>query len=116
MAEAQNTNDLLIAEQQLAQREAEINSLKGQMQYLEQTAALSSITVSLQPYILSQPVDTSWQPGETLRRAFDDLIDRMRDFADFLIYFAVAVLPFLLILVLTIFAIVLILIVRVRPG
>ena len=116
MAEAQNTNDLLIAEQQLAQREAEINALKGQMQYLEQTAALSSITVSLQPYILSQPVDTSWQPGETLRRAFDDLIDGLRDFADFLIYFAVAVLPFLVIVGLIIFGVVRFVMTLVRRG
>ena len=116
MAESQNTNDLLIAEQQLAQREQEINALKGQMQYLEQTAALSSITVSLQPYILSQPVDTSWQPGETLRRAFDDLIDGLRGFADFLIYFAVAILPFLIIAGLIIYGVVRLVTSRVRRN
>jgi len=106
MAEAQNTTDLLQAEAQLTQREAEIEALKGQMQYLEQSAALSSITVSLSPYILSQPVDTTWQPGETVRRAFDDLLDSLRGFADFLIYFAVAALPWLIVAGLVIYGIV----------
>lgn len=96
MSEAQNTNDLLLAEQQLSQREAEIESLKGRMQYLEQSAALSSITISLQPYILSQPVDTGWRPDETLRRAVDTLLNDLRDFGDFLITFAVVALPWLL--------------------
>jgi hypothetical protein len=42
MQEARVTKDLLEAEQQLTQREAEIESLKGRMQYLEQSARLSS--------------------------------------------------------------------------
>lgn len=106
MSEAQNTTDLLQAETLLTQREADIEALKGRMQYLEQSASLSEITVSLAPYILSQPVDTSWKPGETLRRAFDDLLDSLRGFADFLIYFAVAVLPWLLLAGLIIYGVV----------
>ncbi len=97
MSSAQNTNDLLQAEQLLTQREADIEALKGRMQYLEQSAALSEITISLQPYILSQPVDTSWNPGETFRHAIDQLLNDLRGFADFLITFLVAVLPWLVV-------------------
>jgi hypothetical protein len=97
MAEAQNTNDLLLAEQQLAQREAEIEALKGRMQYLEQSAALSSITITLQPYILSQPVDTRWNPAETFRNALDGLLNDLREFGDFLITFVVRVLLWLVV-------------------
>jgi hypothetical protein len=95
MAEARTTKDLLEAEQQLTQRESEIESIKGRMQYLEESAQLSSIWVELQPYILSQPVGEQWRPAETARRAVDTLLDGLRGFADFLIVFAIAVLPWL---------------------
>jgi DNA repair exonuclease SbcCD ATPase subunit len=98
MQEARVTKDLLEAEQQLTQREAEIESLKGRMQYLEQSARLSSIWIELQPYILSQPVGDQWRPAETARRAVDALMDGLRGFGDFLIFFAIAVLPWLVVI------------------
>lgn len=116
MASAQNTTDLLQAESLLTQREADIEALKGRMQYLEQSAALSAITIQLSPYILSQPVDTSWQPGETFRNALDSLIGSLRDFADFLITFVIAVLPWLVVAGLIIWGIVRFIRSRVRRG
>jgi hypothetical protein len=98
MANAQTTEELLLAESQLTQREAEIESIKGRMQYLSQSAALSSISIELSPYILSQPVDTSWKPAETIRRALEDLVESLRDFADFAIYTLIACGPWLIIL------------------
>ena len=67
MENAQTTEELLQAEYQLTQREAEIESIKGRMQYLSESARLSSISISLQPYILSQPVDSTWRPAESSR-------------------------------------------------
>jgi Flp pilus assembly protein TadB len=104
--EARNTKDLLEAEQQLTQREAEIESIKGRMQYLEQSARLSSIWIELQPHILSQPVGDTWRPAETSRRAVDTLLDGLRGFGNFAIFFAIAVLPWLLAIGLVIFLIV----------
>ena len=104
--EARNTKDLLEAEQQLTQREAEIESIKGRMQYLEQSARLSSIWIELQPHILSQPVGDEWRPAETGRRAIDTLLDGLRGFGDFAIFFAIAILPWLLAIGLVIFLIV----------
>lgn len=106
MSEAQNAEDLLNAEQQLTQREAEIASIKGQMQYLSQSAALSQISISLQPYILSQPVDNSWRPAETVRRAWEALLSSLRGFGDFAIVLGIAVLPWLVVIGLVIFGIV----------
>lgn len=97
MENSQSTEELLQAEAQLTAREAEIESIKGRMQYLQQSAALSSISIELQPYILSQPVDTRWSPAETVRRAVDALLDNLRDLADLGIYFGIACLPPLLI-------------------
>jgi len=95
MEDARNTKDLLEAEQQLTQREAEIESIKGRMQYLEQSARLSSIWIELQPHILNQPVGDQWRPAETTRRAVDTLLDGLRGFGDFAIFFAIAILPWL---------------------
>jgi hypothetical protein len=106
MEEARNTKDLLEAEQQLTQREAEIESIKGRMQYLEQSARLSSIWIELQPHILSQPVGDEWRPAETGRRAVDTLLDGLRGFGDFAIFFTIAILPWLLAIGLVIFLIV----------
>ena len=106
MEEARNTKDLLEAEQQLTQREAEIESIKGRMQYLEQSARLSSIWIELQPHILSQPVGDEWRPAETGRRAVDTLLDGLRGFGDFAIFFAIVILPWLLAIGLVIFLIV----------
>ena len=96
MKESATTADLLLAEQQLTQREAEIESLKGRMQYLTESARLSSITINLSPYQPSQPLGTNWRPAETTRRAFDTLVNSLRGFADFMILFVIAILPWLL--------------------
>ena len=74
MEEARNTEDLLQAEQQLTQREAEIESIKGRMQYLEQSARLSSIWIELQPHILSQPVGDE-EGGPALQENLQRLLD-----------------------------------------
>jgi hypothetical protein len=106
MRNADTTEDLLFAEQQLTQREVEIEALKGRLQYLGEAASLSRITVNLQPYILSQPRDDSWMPLETVRRAVDALIESLQDFADFLIVFGIAFLPWLAIIGLVVWAVV----------
>lgn len=95
MQEAETTEDLLQAEQQLTERERQIESIKGRMQYLSQSAQLSSITVELQPSILNQPVSTRWRPAEAARRALEGLVDGFKGLVDFLIFFAIAVLPWL---------------------
>lgn len=97
MENAQTTEELLMAEQQLTQREAEIEGLKGRMQYLEQAALLSRIDIDLQPYILSQPVDTRWRPAETAREGVEALINGLRNFGDFAIFASIACLPWLLV-------------------
>jgi hypothetical protein len=108
------TKDVLEAEQQLTQREAEIESLKGRMQYLEQSARLSSIWIELQPYILRQPVGDEWRPAETTRRAVETLLDGLRGFGDFAIFFAIAILPWLAAVGLVVF--ILVRLIRWRAG
>jgi hypothetical protein len=100
MSEANRTEDLLAAEAQLTQREADIEAIQGRMQYLSQSAALARIYVELEPYALSQPVGEGWRPAETVRDALEALLEGAQGLVDFAIFFAIAVLPWLLALAL----------------
>ena len=95
MINADTTEDLLQAEQVLTQREVQIEGLKGRLKFLRESASLSRIGVNLQPSLLSQPIDTTYRPFETVRLAFEDLIDSLENFIDFMIFFVIATLPWL---------------------
>jgi hypothetical protein len=116
MQEARTTKDLLDAEQQLTEREAEIESLKGRMQYLAQSARLASIRIELQPYVLSQPISSDWRPAENVRQAYKTLIDSLRSAGDFLIFFVIAILPWAVMLGLVAYGVVRFVLWRVRVG
>jgi hypothetical protein len=116
MQETRTTKDLLEAERQLTEREAEIESLKGRMQYLAQSAQLAGIRIELQPYILSQPVSAHWRPAEAVRQAVETLMDSLRSFGGFLIFFVIAVLPWAVVLGLAVYGIVRFVLWRVRVG
>jgi multidrug efflux pump subunit AcrB len=98
MKQSATTEELLQAEQQLTQRETEIESIKGRMKFLSESAKLSSITINLYPYSPSQPLDNTWRPAETFRGAVETLVNSLRGFADFLIVFIIAILPWLLVI------------------
>ena len=98
MENADTTEDLLAAEQQLTYRESEIESIKGRMKYLSESSDLSRVSLYLEPYILSQPIDTKWAPLETIRYAFEELLDSIQGFADWFIVFVIATLPWLIVI------------------
>jgi len=106
MEEADTTEDLLQAEAQLTIRESEIESLKARRNFLSESAKLSRITITLDPYILHEPIDTKWNPSQTVRYAIERLIQGFQDFVDFLIYFGIATLPWLVLFGLIIWGIV----------
>jgi len=116
MQDTKTTRDLLEAEAQLTQREAEIESLKGRMQYLAQSAQLAAIWIELQPYLLSQPVVACWRPAESVRRAFETLVNNARSLGDFLIFFAIAILPWAVLVVLAAYGIVRFVLWRIRAS
>ena len=98
MKQSATTEELLLAEQQLTQRETEIESIKGRMKFLSESAQLSSVTITMYPYLPSQPLDDTWRPAETFRNAVDALVNSLRGFAEFLIVFVIAVLPWLVVI------------------
>lgn len=95
LGNAGKVTDLLEVEKQLTERETEIESIKGRMQYLQGTAVLSSLTVTLYPDTLQQPIPQGWRPQESVRLAYEQFVRNLQRFVDWLIYFSIVRLPWL---------------------
>lgn len=88
MENATKTEDVLAVYQQLQQVQSDIEVLKGQIKYYEQSAALSSISVTVVAEQGIQPIQIGgWRPAGTARDAIQELIHFLQGFADFLIVF-----------------------------
>jgi hypothetical protein len=86
--------DTLTVFNQLTQVQSDIEVLKGQINYYEQAAALSEITVSLIAEQTIQPIKIAgWQPQGVARDAVQALIDFFQGFANFLIWLIIFVIP-----------------------
>ncbi|MCL4869376.1 MAG: DUF3972 domain-containing protein [Anaerolineae bacterium] len=95
--EAENVEEALAVNQELSRLEGEIEVLKGQIQYLSQSAAFSSLTINLTPDIVSQPVTLpGWRPQGTAKNALENLVAALQNIADFLIYFTISGLPLII--------------------
>ena len=110
--------DILVIYNELTDLRAQIESMQGQLNVLGDLVALSTINIELIPPILDPlptptptvtPTPTAtptptpepqWRPDETAGEARSTLIDGLKGLADFLIYFSIAVLPYLLLLAL----------------
>jgi hypothetical protein len=99
MDNAQDTEDVLSVYNQLIQIRGEIEVLEGRKKYLSESARLSTINVSLEPNIITQPVDVRWKPLETVKESLEDLGRTMAGVGNFLIRFIIVILPALLVIV-----------------
>lgn len=101
MESAVRTEDVLNVYNQLVQVREQIEVIKGQMNYFEQSAAMSAISVELIPNEAVQPLTIGgWQPGGVVKDAVQLLIDALKYFANVLIYLTICGIPFFLIIVL----------------
>lgn len=99
MARAENTQAVLAVYEQLSRTQVEIERAKGRMQYLERSAAMATITVSLMPDALSQPLEIAgWRLGGTAKTAFESLVRFLQWLIAFGIWMVILVLPVLLLL------------------
>lgn len=97
--DAETVEEALAVNQELSRLESDIEAMKGRLQYLSQSASFSTITVDLTPDIVSQPIEaTGWRPARVFRNAVDSLVDALQDVAEFGIWFAVYLLPLLLLI------------------
>ena len=99
MASATKTEDVLAVYNQLTQIREQIEVLKGQIQYYEESAALSSIAVTLHATASVQPLEIAgWQPVGVARNAVQALINTMQTAASVAIWLALYVLPIALVI------------------
>lgn len=96
MASATKTEDVLNVFNQLTQVRGEIEVIKGQMKYYEESAHFSSINVELISQASIQPVTIAgWQPVGVIRDAVQSLINIGKVMFKMLVIFIIDVLPVL---------------------
>jgi hypothetical protein len=99
MKDANRTEEVLNVYNQLVEVREEIEVIKGQMQYYQQAAALSAISVSIQANEAVQPLQIGgWQPVGVAKRAIQALINTLEFFGDVLIWLLIYIVPVVLIL------------------
>jgi hypothetical protein len=94
-----NTDEVLSVYNRLVEIREQIEMIKGQMQYYEQSAALSSISVDIQANEAVQPLKIgNWQPVGVAKKAIQALINTFKVFANALIWIGLYILPVFLVL------------------
>jgi hypothetical protein len=94
MENAQRTEDVLQVFRELTQIREQIEIIKGQMQYYEQSAALSSISIRLIAEQTIQPIEIGgWKPQGVVRDAVQALVDFLQGFFEFVIWLVIVFLP-----------------------
>ncbi|MCK5794708.1 MAG: DUF4349 domain-containing protein [Anaerolineales bacterium] len=99
MEQAWETEDVLVVYNRLVEVQEQIELIKGQMKYYEQSAALSAISINIQANEAVQPLKIgNWQPVGVAKRALQALINTLKFLADMLIWIVLYILPVVLIL------------------
>ncbi len=116
LKQATSTEDVLAVYRELTNLRGQIEQVKGRMKYLSQSAALATITITLIPDALAQPLQVGgWRPAGVVRDAFQALIGALQGLATLLIWLAIVVVPVLVIVAAPVVAAVLLLR-RLRRG
>jgi hypothetical protein len=105
--EAKTVDEALRINQELANLDAQIEQIKGRMNYISDRSAFSTITVNFEPELpILTPVPTStpyptatpipWKPGETFGNARNTVVVAYQGIGNFLIWLFVVILPIVL--------------------
>jgi hypothetical protein len=98
LEEAEDTEAALAVYEDLREIQADIEQVKGRMQYLEQSAAMATVILDIIPDELAQPIQVGgWHPEGTLRNAFQSLIRMLQFLVDAAIVIVVLVIPVLVV-------------------
>ncbi len=99
MEQAWETEDVLSVYNRLVEVQEQIELIKGQMKYYQQSAALSAISVNIQADEAVQPLKIgNWQPVGVAKQAIQALINTLEYIANMLIWIGLYILPVVLIL------------------
>lgn len=104
MDQATRAVDVLAIYTQVQTVQTEIEQLKGQIKYLEESAAMSAISVQLIAEESTQPIVVGpWKPEGAAKEAIQDLIYFFQNFVDLLIRFVLLTLPALILIAIPLF-------------
>lgn len=106
LSTAKTVKDTLAVYEEIADVDERIELTKGQMKYMEQSSKLSSITVNVKA--IPDPIVIAgheWHIGDSFRTSINAFIETGQDLIDVIIYFVIATLPFLIIIILPIYLI-----------
>jgi hypothetical protein len=99
MASATNTQDVMSVYNQLTQVTEQIEVLKGQIKYYDESSAMSAITVRIQSKEAVKPLSIgSWQPVGVARDAVQMLINTLKFMANALIWMGLFCLPIVILI------------------
>jgi hypothetical protein len=94
-----DTDDVLSVYNRLVDIREQIEVIKGQMKYYEQSVALSSISIDIQANEAVQPLKIgNWQPVGVAKKAIQALINTFKVLANALIWIGLYILPVVLVL------------------
>jgi hypothetical protein len=104
LKDAKTIDEALRINQELANIEAQIEQIKGRMNYLSDRSAYSTITINLEPeFPVLTPTPTAtprptatpipWKPGDTFDEAKNTVTVAYQGIANFLIWLVVVILP-----------------------
>jgi TolA-binding protein len=92
--EAEDTEAALAVYDQLRQVQGEMEQVKGRIQYLEQSAAMATVSLEIVPDALAQPIQVGgWHPEGTLRNAIQSLIRVLQFLVDAAIVIVILIAP-----------------------
>lgn len=99
MEDASDTEDVLVAFNELNYITEQIEVIKGQIKYYEESAALSSISVELTASLAVQPLTIAgWEPVGVAKDAIQALISALQGIVNIAIWLLLYALPILLVL------------------
>ena len=107
LKDAKNVDEALRINQELSNIEGQIEQIKGQMNYLNDRSAYSTITLNLEPefpVLTPTPTPTAhptatpipWNPGQTFGEAKNTITVIYQGIGNFLIWLGVVILPIVL--------------------
>jgi hypothetical protein len=96
MESAVKTEDVLNVYNQLVQVRGQIEVTKGQIQYYEQSAAMSAVSIELIPNAAVQPLTIGgWQPVGVAKSAIQALINTLKFIVNAVIWILIFIVPVL---------------------
>lgn len=97
MENTDNLEHTLEVFRELTSIREQIEVLEGHLNYLKESAALSSVAVTLVAEASMQPIDIGgWKPQGVVRESLERLVRSFQSLVDFLIRFGITCLPFLI--------------------